>query len=963
MTTQALLYDGFKLTSGGKNDPLLPKLKRAINNADEIEIAVSFIQPSGIKLLEAALEDALARGASVKIITSDYLCITSPIALKTLMVLQSHQATVKIFQCKPHESFHMKSYIFVRNQNDKIATGCAFIGSNNISKSALTHATEWCLRYDYSPFEHLNDDKEFSHIRNCFKAIEQHSQSIPLTHQWIAEYELRFNKLITQPKTVLVDDSFHPEQQEPCVPNEIQQQTLTALNKTRQQGFKRGLVVLATGMGKTWLSAFDVMQFNAKRVLFVAHREEILIQAQRTFATLITDAITGLYNSTNVDRTANYLFASIQTIGKSVHLEKFSPLDFDYIIVDEFHHASASTYRELLAYFQPKFLLGLTATPERSDQADILSLVDNNLVFERNLVHGIEANILVPFEYHGIYDEFVDYQEIPWRNGQFDPTSLNNAFATIKRAKHIHQHWLKLKQSRTLAFCISKQHADYMAKKFNSLGYNAVAAYSGSSTQRNDALTQLELGEIDIIFSVDLFNEGTDLPAIDTILMIRPTQSKILFLQQLGRGLRTSKQTQKEKLVVIDFIGNHQSFLNKPSALLGQSSSTKGLISKLNEPDLPDNCHLNFDPELIQFWETLHQQLGNTVKEEFRSLQQQLGHRPTATEYFQCNYDFKKIRKKHGSWYELVRSELAEQHPHIAIIDKYSDFLFGAIEATAMSKCFKPILLEAFLELDGFITPPTIAELAERSWYVLDRRPDLKMAELPEKKLTLTATSKGWHQYWKANPINAFTKENKNKSPTWFSIKDELFIPTVDVAEQDKAILHELVQELVDYRLAKYIQTRLAIKKSYKKSMLESNNVTSLPFYPKLSIACGHFKAGSSEQKETIEVPRSYGNITSKTHFVAPAVGNSMNGGSRPILDGDLLLLEWVTPISAGSISNLTMAIERQDSTGDSEYLLRVIRKGADGQYVLKANNQNYSDQYADDTMRTFARFVDVITP
>ena len=459
------LYSGSKLTTGN-NNAILPHLVTAINNATEIEITVAFVQMSGLKLLFEPLLDALNNNTSIKLLTSDYLSITNPDALRQLLLLQERGAKTKVFECVDNISFHMKSYIFVKTKENNIVEGCAYIGSNNISRMALTSGHEWCLRHDYEKPDNSIAAKEFINIRNEFLSIFNHSSSKELSNSWIDTYQIRYleNKKI---KLFAIGESPGLDDvPDDIVPNSVQVSALQALSSSRVHGFQRGLVVLATGMGKTYLSAFDVKQMEAKKVLFIAHREEILLQAERTFIQVIDNANTGLYNSRNKQIKADFLFASIQTIGKEKHLKQFLREHFDYIIVDEFHHASASTYKKLLTYFQPKFLLGLTATPERTDQSDILSLCDNNLVFERNLVHGIDEKILVPFHYYGIYDQYVDYDEIPWRNGRFDPKQLDTAFATIKRANHIYEHWKKNKQTRTLAFCVSKKHADYMSSFF-----------------------------------------------------------------------------------------------------------------------------------------------------------------------------------------------------------------------------------------------------------------------------------------------------------------------------------------------------------------------------------------------------------------------------------------------------------------------------------------------------------------
>ncbi|PSU99822.1 DEAD/DEAH box helicase [Photobacterium leiognathi subsp. mandapamensis] len=802
MTDSISLYSGHNLTVGSHHDPLLDKLVTAINHASTIEISVSFIMKSGLDLLFDALLDALNRGAELRLLTSDYLSVTQPVALRELMLLVDKGANIRVFQCEGNISFHLKSYIFIKSHHDEIKQGCAWVGSNNMSRMALTQGHEWALRLDYEQPDHSKAALEFHHIRQQFDHLFANSLTHSLSHEWIDTYNTRYKK--QNPHFIRLITAETESEVDSFVPNTIQTEALLALEQTRLNSYQRGLVVLATGMGKTWLSAFDAKQMNAKRVLFVAHREEILLQAERTFIQLNENIRTGRYNGTSKDTEANYLFASIQTIGRQEHLALFDKKHFDYVIVDEFHHASSSTYQSLLAYFEPAFLLGLTATPERSDQADILSLCDNNLVFERNLVHGIDDKILVPFDYFGIYDQFVNYQEIPWRNGKFDPATLDTAFATQQRAQHILKHWKEKKLTRTLAFCISKKHADYMANFFCNKGYRAVAVYSDSAVPRNEALTALQNGVIDIIFSVDLFNEGTDIPSIDTILMIRPTESKILFLQQLGRGLRQSKETQKDKLLVLDFIGNHQSFLTKPSALLDISSTREIAKRSAKLITLTDGCFINFDPELTQFWQELASRYKTTSIDEYRELKNILDHRPTATEFMQANYRLDKVKQQHSSWFSLVATE--EQTPELVhLVKHYGEFLHKGIAQTSMTKCFKAILLEAFLNLDGFTIPPTTEVLAEQSLLVLNRYPELKEKDVAKAEQHCQPTDYRWHQYWLKNPIKAYTTANKNDEQ-WFSIIDGRFTANFNVEQEDKQQLHEAVKELVDLRLAQYVQ-------------------------------------------------------------------------------------------------------------------------------------------------------------
>lgn len=972
MTLLHSLSNGKKLTSGGGSDPFLPKLINAINRATSIQISVSFIQQSGLKLIFDALTDALNRNASVSILTSDYLGITDPIALRGLSVLQNRGADTRVYVCKQGQSFHMKTYIFAHQQNETISQGCAFVGSNNISRSALTDAVEWCLRHDYI---HIGDNSDFEHIQSEFSKIFRHSQVQALTAKWIDEYIERRKPVRHALK--LLDMGSDTENPVQPIPNSAQLEALDALNNARHLKMKRALVVLATGMGKTWLAAFDVLQTQSEKILFVAHREEILLQAERTFLTLIPNASTGHYNGQNKHLDANMIFASIQTIGKTSHLNKFPPDYFDYIIVDEFHHAGAISYKKLLNYFTPKFLLGLTATPERTDQADILSLCDNNLIYEKRIINGIESGILVPFKYYGINDETINYQDLPWRNGKFDPTALDNVFATENRAKHILKYWRHHKQTRTLAFCSSQKHAEYMAKYFSRYGIKAVAIHSHSETRRSEALELLSTGEIEIIFSVDLFNEGTDLPAIDTILIIRPTESKILFLQQLGRGLRQSKITGKSYLTIIDFIGNHISFLNRPMALQGLDTP-KEALKNITKPLINENCFINIAPELIDLWLKLSLSY-QTAADVYHELKNQIGRRPTATEFFYSKYDLAKLNRQYGGWFNLVLAE--ETDPDLKqTVTPYLDFLNKGISSTRMTKCFKAILLETFVSLDGFNYPPTLDSICEQSWHVFKRYPVLWQQDVLPELLDISSSDPKWHQYWKRNPISFLCKKDTNDYRAWFKIEQNKLIANIVIMPEHRDLLTELVMEITDLLLARYSHrhqiTTISLPKILDhKTTLDKKNVVNifekqdhpsqieLTYYPNLKIACGHFKSGYCDESLTKKITNTYGKLNPEIHFIAPASGNSMNGGKQAVCNGDLLLLEKISPTNAGSINGLTLAIEIQDDSGDNQYLLRKVSKQIDGSYLLIANNPDYAAIVASEEMHTFARLKSIIKP
>lgn len=966
--SQLSLFCGGSTQDRSFTTPLLAPLIAAINQASQIDITVSFIRQSGLRLLIPALEDAQQRGAIIRIITSDYLDVTEPVALRELMQFAERGAEVRIYESASNPGFHMKSYLFIHTATAEQLHGCAFVGSSNISRAALTESLEWNWCHQVNDRPDSPAAITLLQVRREFERLLDDPRVVALSHSWIDSYLQRYQISPLTGLRVLTGDHLSNAEQlrETPLPNEVQVEALAALAQSRQQGFVRGLVVMATGLGKTWLAAFDARQMDARRLLFVAHRDEIILQAQRTFIRMRPDAHTGLYNGSRQDQ-ADWLFASVQTLGRDSHLRQFSPDHFDYIVVDEFHHASSPTYRRILDYFAPRFLLGLTATPERTDQADILALCDDNLIYEKGLRDAILARQLVPLIYHGILDEFINYDEIPWRNGKFDPQALETAFASHKRGQHALTHWLTLRQTRTLAFCISTRHADFMTQLFQKAGISAAAVYAGSAKRRNEALDELERGELQVIFSVDLFNEGTDLPAIDTVLMLRPTESRIVFLQQLGRGLRLHPD--KKHLVVIDLVGNHKACLHKPYLLQSLLAATEGKRSSQDHPiALPDGCHINLDPKLLPLLSKLQRGQRLHVRDDYRSLKEELGYRPTAAQAFWAGFDFVKLRKQHGSWFGLIEQEGDLSDEALSVLANLRDFLLTGIETTVTTKSFKIILLQALLDLDGLRQQPTLRELARHSRQVIERHPEIAARDLGPKERALTADSDGWFRYWRDNPIKFSTTGNADsKASYWFEIRDEHFCPAFTLPEQQLEILHQMMQELIDLRLAQYRQQKQLTQPSPVASVplvaaqteagtSAPQNLIRLRYYPNLKIACGHFKNGSADDVQWMTLDEQHSALDPERVFLANASGNSMNGGKDPILDGDLLLLEWIDPDHAGSLRNQIVAIQREDEAGDSQYLLRRIIKTDDGSYLLRANNPEYADLTADENMRTFAR-------
>jgi superfamily II DNA or RNA helicase/HKD family nuclease/SOS-response transcriptional repressor LexA len=942
-----------RLVTGG-DDHFLPHLSAAFARSNQADLAVSFVKTSGLRLLWPDLQAMAEAGGMhrVRVLTSDYLDITDPEALRLLLLLQESGAEVRVFATKNHDSFHLKAYVFARVEGGQLVAGTAFIGSSNISRTALRDGLEWNYRVVFP------QDAGYLEARQRFEELFANPKSIALTDSWIEAYEQR-----RLPPSRSVAPGSH-EQEAPPEPNAIQQEALRALAETRNNGYRRGLVVLATGLGKTWLAAFDAVRMGARRVLFVAHREEILNQAASTFIRILPGKRVGYFTGRSRDGDVDVLCASVQTLGKASHLERFAPQHFDYIVIDEFHHAAAATYRRLLAHFAPSFMLGLTATPDRTDQSDILSLCDDNLVFGSPLFEGISSGLLAPFHYYGIHDESVDYKEVPWRNGRFDPEELSNKLATLARARHALTQWRAKAQKRTLAFCVSTRHADYMADHFTRAGVSAAAVYAGSELGRAQALEKLEDGSLQVVFSVDLFNEGVDLPSIDTVLMLRPTESKILFLQQLGRGLR--RHEGKQQLVVLDFIGNHQAFLGKPQALFGVGATFKALAEfgrqvEKSALELPNGCYVNYDLSIVDFLKSLD---SAGPQKDYEALRAVLGRRPSLSEFYRSGSSLQDMRRQAGHWFALVHSMGDFSSEETDVADRFQALLRD-VETTAMTKSFKAVTLEAWLEQDGLRQPVALAALAAHSRTVLDRRRPL-LHDLDANMRIAAPTDSAWQKYWLDNPVKAWTGGNlKNAAAAAFELRDTGFALKQPVSEADAPWLAALLQELVDYRLAAY-EVRLAVAEPVNNVIpfpTKPREVVELPYFPNLKIACGHFKTGRADAEEHRALPLAYGTLDPSRHFIARASGNSMNGGKNPVLDGDYLLLELITPSRAGSITGSVVAIERQDDSGDNQYLLRVVTKNRDGQYILKANNPDYEDLPATDDMRTLARLRNIINP
>lgn len=696
--------------TGSSGHFLYYQLKKSMMDAKELDIIVSFLMESGVRLLIPDLRNVIKRGGKVRILTGSYLNITQPSALYLLKGEFGDSIDLR-FYSNSHKSFHTKAYIF-RSESG----GEMYIGSSNISKGALTDSVEWNYRFDEKVHK-----QDFELFCNTFEELFQ-QESIPVTEQVLYEYSKNWKKPTIAKNIAIYSEDMQEEgtnttieSKKEILPRGAQLEALYYLQLARKEGYDRGLVVAATGIGKTYLAAFDSIQ--NERILFVAHREEILIQAMKSFQRVRGDLQCGFFYGEKKEIDKPVVFALVQTLGKEEYLtsEYFEPDFFQYIVIDEFHHAVARNYQNVLKYFKPEFLLGLTATPERMDSGDVFALCDDNIVYELRLKEAINKGWLVPFRYFGVFDDTVDYRKISYRSGRYNEKELEEALSMAKRAELILAHYSKYISERALGFCCSKVHAYYMAKFFTTHGIPSAAVYSEDKKQahqeenifmdRTQAVEKLRKGELKIIFSVDMFNEGLDIKEVDLLLFLRPTQSSTVFLQQLGRGLRLCGN--KKYVTVLDFIGNYKNANHIPFLLSGESyKASVCQTRKLEQYDFPVDCFVDFDLKVIDLFRMqAEQKLGfkQIVLQEYEKMKNELGHRPSRTEFVTYMDDnlFQQIYNK-GKLNPLTDylSFLAEQEDatteELKLLHSDAYRFIHMIEVTKMSKSYKMPLLLAF---------------------------------------------------------------------------------------------------------------------------------------------------------------------------------------------------------------------------------------------------------------------------
>lgn len=676
------LHTSFIDKSFPSNKDLRPKLffndyKRRMNLAFEItkrlkecdyfEFSVAFISESGLAVLKQILLNLKEKGVKGRIITSTYLGFNAPKMFKQLLSFTNIE--VRVFE-QEHCGFHPKGFIFHTGDHRDI-----IVGSSNLTQTALESNQEWDLFFT----SHENGELA-SQVSNEFDI--QWELSTPLTNEWIESYKETYVKPF-RPASVQSSKIIKP--------NKMQEEALKSLKNLRDNNKDKALLISATGTGKTFLSAFDVRRFKPKRLLFVVHRRNIAEAALRSFKYLIPNVSMGIFSGNTKETDSDFIFSTVQTIHKKEYREMFDRDAFDYIIIDEVHRAGAQSYQDIVDYFKPKFLLGMSATPERSDDFDIYEMFDHNIAYEIRLIQAMEYNLLCPFHYYGITDMTINGIEI-------DDKSEFNILTSELRVDYIiekiNEYGYSGDRIHGLIFCSRKDECEKLSQLFNMRGYKTIALTGDSSEEmRQKAIDSLESNDensLDYIFTVDIFNEGIDIPKVNQVVMLRPTESAIVFVQQLGRGLR--KNDSKEYVVIIDFIGNYEKNFLIPVALSGQTNYNKDSLRQfVCEGSLitPGASTIQFDQitekRIYQSIDAANFTQVRLIKDSYKQLKEKLGRIPHLKEFEQygaIDVQLMFQNKSLGCYHTFLSKYEKDYHIHFSTLEeKYLQFISSKLSS------------------------------------------------------------------------------------------------------------------------------------------------------------------------------------------------------------------------------------------------------------------------------------------
>ena len=600
---------------------VLASLEQELKSCDEFLISVAFITQSGIAPLLQILKELEEKKIPGKILTTNYLTFSDPKALEKLNSYTNIELRMSYVQ-NGEAGFHTKGYIFREQEVYKI-----ILGSSNMTLNALTINKEWNAK-----LVSTEQGEVAKEILDEFHQLWQEAQPL---EEWLDVYK----EIYEAQKEVRKQSKVTTIQQYTLQPNTMQVSFIQNLKKLREADETRAILISATGTGKTYASAFALRDINPKKALFLVHREQIAKQAIVSYRNVFGDTKKmGLLSGNSKDFEAEFLFSTMQMMAKPEIRNQFSPEEFEVIVIDEVHRVGANSYGAIIDYFKPQFLLGMTASPERPDGFDIYALFDHNIAYEIRLQHALEENLLCPFHYFGITDLEIDGETFD------DETGLRNfnLLTSDQRVKYIldqiEYYGFSGETVCGLVFCSSKEEARELSKKFNELGYRTAALTGEDSQEKREQVISHLVEEshsekLDYIFTVDIFNEGVDIPEINQVIMLRPTQSPIVFIQQLGRGLR--KAQNKEYVTIIDFIGNYRNNFMIPIALSGDRSYNKDTIRRYlieGSRILPGSSSIHFDEvSRKRIFTSIDQAKPNTIqflKQEYMGLKNKLGRIP-----------------------------------------------------------------------------------------------------------------------------------------------------------------------------------------------------------------------------------------------------------------------------------------------------------------------------------------------
>jgi len=602
---------------------VLTSIIHELENCNQFFISVAFVTTSGVATIINKLKELENREIKGEILVSQYLNFTQPEALKRLARFNNINLRIATTG-----NAHAKGYIFKNKDHYNL-----IVGSSNLTAQALCTNKEWNIKVSALDESGLVE-KVLNEFKSDFEKGTQVTEEYILSYEEIYKSQLILNKRSNENlvKSLAV-----------VIPNSMQVEALKNLEKLRTDKKNKALIISATGTGKTYLSAFDAKAFNAKKLLFVVHRLTIAKNSLNTFQSVFgQDKTMGLYSGEKRELDCDFVFSTVQTISKFAHLEKFDKNHFDYIIIDETHRSGADSYLRLLNHFEPKFILGMTATPERTDGNDIFKLFDHNIAYEIRLNRAMEEEMLSSFHYYGVTDLIIENTEVDNKSDFNLLISSERVNRVIEKANF---YGSDNGITRGLIFCSRKNEANELSTLFNLRGFRTVALTGDSSEEeRAKSIEKLEsdnlLEKLDYIFTVDIFNEGIDIPKINQIIMLRPTESAIIFIQQLGRGLR--KIEGKGYLTVIDFIGNYENNYLIPIALYGDTSYNKDSLRKLiteGSRMIPGASTINFDEitreKIFQSIDSANMQLFSDLKKDYNLLKFKLGRIPMMMDFIE----------------------------------------------------------------------------------------------------------------------------------------------------------------------------------------------------------------------------------------------------------------------------------------------------------------------------------------